>query len=69
MKVFVAGATGALGMRLVPQLVASGHEVVGMTRTAGQAGRACAPWARGRWWPTRSTPTRSRRRSPRPSPR
>jgi len=33
MKVFVAGATGALGKQLVPQLVAKGHEVVGMTRT------------------------------------
>ena len=33
MKVFVAGATGALGRQLVPQLVARGHEVVGMTRT------------------------------------
>jgi 2-alkyl-3-oxoalkanoate reductase len=32
MKVFVAGATGALGRQLVPQLVARGHEVVGMTR-------------------------------------
>src|SRR4051794_2060154 len=33
MKVFVAGATGALGRMLVPQLVAQGHEVVGMTRS------------------------------------
>ena len=33
MRVFVAGATGALGKQLVPQLVANGHEVVGMTRT------------------------------------
>jgi nucleoside-diphosphate-sugar epimerase len=33
MKVFVAGASGALGRALVPQLVAQGHEVVGMTRT------------------------------------
>ena len=33
MKIFVAGATGALGQQLVPQLVASGHEVVGMTST------------------------------------
>lgn len=33
MKVFVAGATGALGRQLVPMLVAKGHEVVGMTRT------------------------------------
>jgi uncharacterized protein YbjT (DUF2867 family) len=36
MKVFVAGATGALGRALVPQLVARGHEVVGMTRTAAK---------------------------------
>ena len=34
MKVFVAGATGVLGRQLVPQLVAKGHEVVGMTRSA-----------------------------------
>jgi 2-alkyl-3-oxoalkanoate reductase len=33
MKVFVAGATGVLGRVLVPQLVARGHEVVGMTRS------------------------------------
>ncbi|MBA3264483.1 MAG: NAD(P)-dependent oxidoreductase [Thermoleophilaceae bacterium] len=31
MKVFVAGATGALGRQLVPRIVADGHEVVGMT--------------------------------------
>jgi nucleoside-diphosphate-sugar epimerase len=36
MKIFVAGATGALGRELVPQLVAQGHEVVGMTRTASK---------------------------------
>src|SRR5688572_11050905 len=36
MKVFVAGASGALGVQLVPQLVARGHEVVGMTRTASK---------------------------------
>lgn len=33
MKVFVAGATGALGRHLVPMLVEKGHDVVGMTRT------------------------------------
>jgi nucleoside-diphosphate-sugar epimerase len=33
MKVFVAGATGALGTHLVPRLVNAGHEVVGMTRS------------------------------------
>jgi 2-alkyl-3-oxoalkanoate reductase len=32
MRVFVAGATGAVGRRLVPQLVERGHEVVGTTR-------------------------------------
>jgi nucleoside-diphosphate-sugar epimerase len=38
MKVFVAGATGAVGKRLVPRLVANGHEVVGMTRSREKAG-------------------------------
>jgi nucleoside-diphosphate-sugar epimerase len=33
MRVFVAGATGALGRQLVPQLVARGHDVTGMTRS------------------------------------
>jgi nucleoside-diphosphate-sugar epimerase len=32
MKVFVAGASGAIGRQLVPQLLAAGHEVTGMTR-------------------------------------
>ena len=32
MRVFVAGATGAIGRPLVSQLVAAGHEVTGMTR-------------------------------------
>jgi nucleoside-diphosphate-sugar epimerase len=33
MKVFVAGATGALGRPLIRQLVERGHEVTGMTRS------------------------------------
>ena len=33
MKVFLAGATGVLGIRLVPLLVADGHTVAGMTRS------------------------------------
>ena len=37
MRIFVAGATGALGRRLVPLLVANGHQVTGMTRTPGKA--------------------------------
>jgi nucleoside-diphosphate-sugar epimerase len=36
-KVFVAGATGAVGKRLVPLLVASGHDVVAMTRSPDKA--------------------------------
>lgn len=38
MKVFVAGATGAIGKELVPRLVAAGHEVHGMTRSASKRG-------------------------------
>ena len=37
MKVFVAGATGAIGKQLIPQLVAAGHEVTGMTRSPAKA--------------------------------
>jgi nucleoside-diphosphate-sugar epimerase len=37
MKVFVAGATGAVGRRLVPLLVTSGHDVTAMTRTPAKA--------------------------------
>jgi nucleoside-diphosphate-sugar epimerase len=33
MKVFVAGATGAIGRQLVPMLTEQGHEVTAMTRT------------------------------------
>jgi nucleoside-diphosphate-sugar epimerase len=36
MKVLVAGATGALGKQLLPRLAASGHEVVGITRTVSK---------------------------------
>jgi nucleoside-diphosphate-sugar epimerase len=37
MKVFVAGATGAIGKQLVPMLVEGGHEVTAMTRTPAKA--------------------------------
>jgi nucleoside-diphosphate-sugar epimerase len=33
MKVFVAGATGAMGKQLVPRLISAGHDVVGTTRS------------------------------------
>ncbi len=38
MKVLLAGATGALGVPLVRRLTASGHEVIGVTRTEAGAG-------------------------------
>ena len=37
MRIFLAGATGALGSRLVPALVAAGHDVTGMTRSPEKA--------------------------------
>jgi nucleoside-diphosphate-sugar epimerase len=36
MRVFVTGATGALGRQLVPGLLAAGHEVTATTRTPGK---------------------------------
>jgi nucleoside-diphosphate-sugar epimerase len=36
MRVFVAGATGAMGRQLVPRLVQAGHEVHGMTRSSSK---------------------------------
>jgi nucleoside-diphosphate-sugar epimerase len=33
MRIFLAGATGVIGVRLVPLLVDAGHEVAGMTRS------------------------------------
>lgn len=36
MKIFLAGATGVIGIRLLPLLLAEGHVVAAMTRTAGK---------------------------------
>ncbi|NUR29152.1 MAG: NAD(P)-dependent oxidoreductase [Catenulispora sp.] len=38
MRVFVAGGTGVLGRRLLPQLVARGHEVTATTTSAAKLG-------------------------------
>ena len=37
MRIFLAGATGVIGVRLVPLLVAAGHEVAGMTRSPSKS--------------------------------
>lgn len=37
MRIFLAGASGVIGVRLIPLLVAAGHDVVGMTRSAEKA--------------------------------
>jgi nucleoside-diphosphate-sugar epimerase len=38
MRVFVAGGTGVIGRRLVPQLVVRGHQVTATTTSAGKLG-------------------------------
>ncbi len=45
MKVFVAGATGVLGRRTVPRLVAAGHDVTGIARTPAKAAQLRAAGA------------------------
>jgi 2-alkyl-3-oxoalkanoate reductase len=47
MKVFVSGASGAIGRFLVPQLLEAGHDVVGMTRRQERADALSALGARG----------------------
>jgi nucleoside-diphosphate-sugar epimerase len=45
MRVFVTGATGAIGRHLVPGLVAAGHQVTATTRTPGKAAQLRAAGA------------------------
>lgn len=47
MKIFIAGATGAVGSRLVPLFVAAGHEVTGTSRSAEGMRRIHAAGGRG----------------------
>jgi nucleoside-diphosphate-sugar epimerase len=42
MRVLVAGASGAIGTRLVPQLLNAGHEVIGSFNSPGNAERVRA---------------------------
>jgi uncharacterized protein YbjT (DUF2867 family) len=56
MRVFLAGATGAIGRHLVSQLVEAGHEVTAMTRSEEKLSE-----------PIASVPSRSFAMSSRPS--
>src|SRR6185312_15135243 len=40
LRIFIAGASGTLGRRLVPQLIARGHHVTGTTRSRAEELRA-----------------------------
>ena len=37
MRIFIAGASGAVGRRLMPLLLEAGHDIIGMTRSADVA--------------------------------
>ena len=60
MRVFVAGASGAIGTRLVAQLIERGHEVIGTFQVA----RARRPGAGARRRARRARPARRARRAP-----
>jgi uncharacterized protein YbjT (DUF2867 family) len=38
MRIFIAGASGLIGIRLIAPLLAAGHVVAGMTRSPSKAG-------------------------------
>jgi nucleoside-diphosphate-sugar epimerase len=42
MRIFIAGASGAIGTRLVPQLIERGHEVIGTSTSSAGAERVRA---------------------------
>jgi len=39
-RIFIAGASGLIGIRLIPLLAADGHQVAGMTPVTGKGHRA-----------------------------
>ncbi|WP_329408249.1 NAD(P)H-binding protein [Nocardia vinacea] len=45
MRIYLAGATGVIGTRLLPLLIEAGHEVAGMTRSAAKADQVRAAGA------------------------
>jgi len=46
LRIFIAGASGVIGIRIVPLLVLAGHTVAGMTRTPSKAARLREPSTR-----------------------
>jgi uncharacterized protein YbjT (DUF2867 family) len=69
MRIFVAGASGAIGKRLFPLLVENGHEVVGTTRSPEKVGSLRASGAEPRGGRPARPPRRSPPRCTRPAPR
>ena len=56
-RIFLAGGTGVIGIRLIPLLRDAGHHVAGMTRSAQRAD-GCATPAPSPWCATSTTARR-----------